>query len=166
MMLITFFNASPPSVSNKYGVEGPLLEDPDHALVKVLIFQIRLMQLNWYYTFCNANALNLFSEVWLKTLTLCKSHQDSGSRGRTRNLQISNWRPEVCTQQDLQYRFCFIHSKCFYMEMFTHDVNLVKQKLGCNLIRPNKMLHQPKLIEFTIEGLIIEVGGSQSFWMN
>ena len=40
------------------------------------------------------------------------------------------------------------------MEMFTHDVNLVKQKLGCNLIRPNKMLHQPKLIEFTIKGLI------------
>ena len=61
----------------------------------------------------------------------------------------------MCTQQDLQYRLCFIHSKCFYMEMFTHDVNLVKQKLGCNLIRPNKMLHQPKLIEFTIEGLII-----------
>ena len=52
------------------------------------------------------------------------------------------------------------------MEMFTHDVNLVKQKLGYNLIRPNKMLHQPKLIEFTIEGLIIEVCGSQSFWMN
>ena len=45
-MIIAFCNASPPSVPNKYGVEGPLLEDPDHALVKALIFQIMLMQLN------------------------------------------------------------------------------------------------------------------------
>ena len=163
-MIITFCNASPPSVSDKNRVKGPPvgrswprpcidISNQAHAAELLIRFlqcsRIELFASLWHY-------------IWLKKLTLGKNRQCSGPRGSTRNLQISGWRPEVCTQQDLQYRFCFIHSKCFYMEMFTHDVKLVKQKESWNLNRPNKMLHQPKLIEFTIKDLIIEVCGSQS----